>query len=56
MTADCPYSVKTGPGALGCANECVDTLARNNAPLSHEEADLGDGLTMRRTLFDIALS
>ena len=48
LTADCPYSVKTGPGIRGCANECVDILARNNAPLSHEEIDLGDGLTKRR--------
>ncbi|MCQ3811569.1 MAG: hypothetical protein KTV68_13560 [Acidimicrobiia bacterium] len=27
----------------------MDILARNNAPLSLEETDLGDGLTMRRT-------
>ena len=48
LTPDCPYSVTTGPGLRGCGNECMDILARHNAPLSHEVIDVGDGLTMRR--------
>lgn len=49
LTPDCPFAIKTGPGTRGCGNECMDLLARHNAPRSRDETDLGDGWTIRRT-------
>ena len=48
LTPDCPYSEKTGPGLRGCGNECMDLLARYDAPISYDEIDVGEGLTFRR--------
>ena len=49
LTPDCPFAIQTGPGTRGCGDECMDLLARHNAPRSGEETDLGDGWTIRRT-------
>ena len=46
--AGCPKQ-RQHLGRQGILRECMDLLARHNAPLSHEEIEVGDGLTMRRT-------
>lgn len=49
LTPDCPFSVSTAPGVMGCGEECMDLLGRHNAPRPREELDLGDGMTILRT-------
>lgn len=49
LTPDCPFSVTTAPGVMGCGEECMDLLGRHNAPRPSEELDLGDGMTILRT-------
>ena len=48
LTPDCPYSIDIDSGVRGCAEECMDLLAKHNAPNPIEEIDLGDGLSIRR--------
>lgn len=48
LTPDCPFSVPTAPGLMGCGEECIDLLARYNAPRQLEELDLGDGMSILR--------
>ena len=43
LTVDCPFSIDIAPGERGCGQECLDILARHDAPASTEEVDLGDG-------------
>lgn len=49
LIAECPFSVDTKDGRA-CGEECLDLLARHNAPPGWEEIELSEGyaLTIRR--------
>ena len=48
LTPDCPFSIETEPGVMGCGEECMDLLGRYKAPRPSEEIDLGRGIHIRR--------
>lgn len=48
LTPDCPFSEQTAPGVRGCGEQCMDLLARYNAPMPGEDVALGGGISIHR--------
>lgn len=50
LTAGCPFSYGIEPGIRGCGEECMDLLARYDAPPPVGEIRVGSDITLRRLL------
>jgi hypothetical protein len=48
LTAGCPFAYDIEPGVRGCGEECIDILARYNAPPSVDEIPVGPDVTIRK--------
>jgi hypothetical protein len=48
LTPGCPFAYKIEPGIRGCGEECMDLLARYDAPPPVDEIRVGSDIALRR--------
>jgi len=48
LTPGCPFAFDIEPGVRGCGEECIDILARYDAPASIDEISVGLDVTIRK--------